>query len=280
MSFKESLTRAVSRQTLVMKKNSPHLLFAGGVIGVVAGTVLACKATLRSEKMLDEIKTEIDEVKASDLEQGDLTYVYGKSAVRIVKAYAPAIAVTGGSLLILTGAHVQLARRNAALTVAYATLHRAYLDYRGRVREAVGPEKELDLYHGVTLEQAKDEAGKPAEFKTVDVNNLSPYARFFDEGSPNWNQDSEYNRIFIQCQQNYANNLLIARGHLFLNEVYDMLGINRSSAGQVVGWVINSDGDNYVDFNMFQAHQSGFVNGHEPSILLDFNVDGVVYDKI
>lgn len=109
---------------------------------------------------------------------------------------------------------------------------------------------------------------------------MSPYARFFDEASANWVKDPEINHIFVQCQQNFANNLLIARGHLFLNEVYDMLGIDRSSAGQVVGWVISGDGDNFVDFGMFEAHSARFVNGYERSILLDFNVDGVVVDKI
>ena len=59
-----------------------------------------------------------------------------------------------------------------------------------------------------------------------------------------------------------------------------MLGLERSSAGQVVGWVMNNDGDNYIDFGMFEASSSRFVNGTERSVLLDFNVDGVIYDKI
>jgi hypothetical protein len=87
--------------------------------------------------------------------------------------------------------------------------------------------------------------------------------------------------MFIRSQQNYANDLLNARGHVFLNEVYDMLGIERTSAGAVVGWV-RGNGDNEIDFGVLNDLHSGqrFINGDERSVLLDFNVDGVVYDLI
>ena len=246
---------------------------------MVTSTVLACRATLQTEDMFGEMKSDIEAAKSMD-DNRDVAYAYVRNVVRFGKTYAPALLVGGASAALLTGSHIQLTRRNTSLTLAYAGLHKAYAEYRARVREEVGEEKEKDLYHGVTLEEAKNEAGKLAKFKTVDPNAISPYARFFDEGSPNWHKNAEYNRLFIQCQQNYANNILIARGHLFLNEVYDMLGIEHSSAGAIVGWIINGDGDNFVDFGLFEAHQRGFVNGYEPSIMLDFNVDGVIYDKI
>jgi hypothetical protein len=280
MSLKSSLTRTIARQKLTLSKNSPHILFVAGIGGVIAGTVLACRATLKTEKLLDEIKSEIDEVKSAEMEPRDVAYVYGKSAGRLLKVYGPAIAVTGVSITALTASHMQLSRRNTALTVAYGALHTAFMEYRSRVRDHLGEEQEKDLYHGVTLEQVKDEKGKLSPVKVVNPNGLSPYAVCFDAHSPNWYPTAEYNRLFLQGQQNYYNNILIARGHVFLNEVYDALGIERTKAGAVVGWVLNSDGDNYVDFNIFEAHNSGFVNGVEPVIWLDFNVDGVIYDKI
>lgn len=288
MSIRNSVTRALAKSSLKVKKNSPHILFGAGLVGTVTSTVLACRATLRLEDVLDEIRTDVDMPKSREIgrdyserdRQRDLAFVYLRSAKKLSIQYAPAVLVGGISVALLTGSHVQLTRRNAALTAAYSALHTAYMEYRARVREAVGEEKEKELYYGVTLEEAANEAGKLAKFKTVDPNSISPYARMFDEGSPNWQKNAEYNRLFIQCQQNYSNDILRARGHVFLNEVYDMLGIERSSAGAIVGWVINSEGDNFVDFGIFEAHQRGFVNGYEPSILLDFNVDGVIYDKI
>lgn len=279
MTIKSVATRAFGRSSLTIKRNSPHILFGAGVVGVIGSTVLACRATLKMEDSFDEMTTDIEAAKEMN-DQKDVAYAYVRNGVRLLEAYWPALALGGVSIALLTGSHVQLTRRNAALTAAYSALHTAYLEYRSRVREEVGEEKEKDLYYGVTLEEAKNEAGKAAKFKTVDPNATSPYARFFDEGSPNWHKNAEFNRLFIQCQQNWLNNLLQARGHVFLNEAYDALGIERSSAGAVVGWMINDEGDNFIDFGMFEAHQRGHVNGYEPSILLDFNVDGVIYDKL
>jgi hypothetical protein len=113
----------------------------------------------------------------------------------------------------------------------------------------------------------------------------SIYARFFDPTSPSWSKEPEYNLIFLKCQQNYANDLLKSRGHVFLNEVYDMLGMERSKAGAVVGWLLskNGDTDNFVNFGVFDGREQvarDFVNGREGAILLDFSVDGVIYDGI
>lgn len=289
MAFKETVTRALGRSRLTLAKQSPHILFVGGAVGVVTATVLACRSTLKLEKTLDGIKFDLESLpKALDDDpetesarrNKDVLYIYAKGSFELVRLYGPALAVGGASILALTGSHVQLSRRNTALTVAYTGLHQAYNDYRARVRAELGEERELDLYHGVCLAEIEGDDGKKKTVKQVDPNGLSPYARFFDETSPNWTKDPEINKLFVRCQQNYANDLLQARGHIFLNEVYDMLGLDRTAAGAVVGWVISKDGDNYVDFGLYAPASSRFVNGWERSVLLDFNVDGVIYDKL
>lgn len=288
MSIMTRVTQAVGRKRLVVSKNSPHILFVGGATGIVVSTVLACRATLKLEKTLENIQEDINGARGDVIEderpesavRRDVAYSYAKGSLELVKLYGPAIAVGGVSMIALTGSHVQMTRRNTALTVAYTGLHQAYMEYRGRVRDELGEERERDLYHGVCLAEVEDENGKKKTVKQVDPNGLSPYARFFDEASSEWTKDPEINRLFVQCQQNYFNQLLQARGHVFLNEVYDALGIDRSSAGSVVGWVIGEEGDNYVSFGLFKDENARFVNGWERSILLDFNVDGVIYDKI
>lgn len=294
MKLPRIITLGVGRNILLLKKQSPHIFFVAGVVGAVASTVLACRATLKLSATLDEIRQDLDEVNenkennyrlssSNDIKETytdiqlkkDITYVYVKGGVQIAKLYGPAAILGVASITALTGSHIQMNRRNAALMAAYAAMQRAYEEYRERVREQLGDEKELELYHSVKTETV---GGK--KVAVIDPNKWSLYAKFFDEYSKNWKKDPELNRIFVQCQQNYANQLLQANGHLFLNEVYDMLGVDRSSAGQLVGWVLNGDGDNFVDFGMFEAYNSGFVNGWERSVLLDFNVDGVIYDKI
>lgn len=198
----------------------------------------------------------------------------------MIRLYGPSVALNVASVGALTGSHVQMARRNTALTATAAAISKAYDDYRERVREELGADKELDIHRALSEEEVTIN-GKKELVQVADPNRWSAYARIFDEASPNWQKDPELNRIFVQCQQNYANHLLQARGHVFLNEVYDSLGLERSRAGAVVGWILNGEtSDNYVDFGMFDAYNAPFVNNMERSVILDFNVDGVIYDKI
>jgi hypothetical protein len=295
-----SVVTKFSRQLLIVKKNSPHIFFTAGVIGTVASTVLACRATLKLSATLDEIQKDISTLKPKNnhvphpllttevvdtteeavIEHTKTVYVYGRASFRIIKLYGPSIILGAASIGMLTGSHVQLIRRNSALMATYAAVQKAYDDYRDRVREEVGPEKELDIYHAAKTEIVKDADGNEIEVKVADPNKYSMYAKFFDEYSKHWQRDAELNRMFVQCQQNYFNHRLNAYGHVFLNEVYDGLGIERSTPGAVVGWIKEGNGDGYIDFGIFEAFNSRFVNGTEQSILLDFNVDGVIYDKI
>lgn len=288
-SIKTGITRNISRQVLVTKKQSPHIFFGLGVVGIITSTVLACRATLKLENELDEISVDIKNMKALKVDldakvvnnytmeqyRRDYIYVYTKATVKIVKLYGPSVILGTASIAALTGSHIQLTRRNTALMAAYAAVQEAFESYRGRVREQIGEEKELELYRGVQTEVIDKE-----KVTVGDPNKLSVYAKIFDEYSDKWEKDPELNRIFLDAQQRYANHRLQARGYLFLNEVYSALGLEMTSAGQVVGWIIGKDGDNYVDFGIMEVYNTPFINGWERSIWLDFNVDGVIYDKI
>jgi len=293
-----TLGHRVNRRKLILKKQSPHIMFGFGLAGSVTSTVLACRATLKLPETLEVIEGDISDIKKlranyktwkeedgpdsiqqykqSELD-GDTAYVYVKAGYKVVRLYAPAIGLGILSVTALTSSHVNLSRRNTALMAAYAAVAKAYDDYRERVVQELGAERELAIYHA-KVNAIDATTGETSE--VADPNKWSAYARFFDEASPHWEKNAEFNRLYVQCQQNYANEKLRAQGHLFLNEVYDMLGIDRSQAGAVVGWVIGKNGDNYIDFGMYEAVNSQFINGWERSILLDFNVDGVIYDKI
>lgn len=291
--IKNAVTSKVGRQLLQAQKHSPHLLFGAGVAGVVTGTVMACRATLKVDAYTADAAAKLKEIdKLEHVEYSeedrkkDKAIVYIQTAAKVAKLYAPSVIVLGGSIVALTSSHSIMTRRNAGLTAAYAALEKGFDEYRKRVRDELGEDKEREFRYGYEPCEVVDETEEGVK-KSV-VNRVKPgtpsiYARFFDPTSSNWSKRPEYNKIFLQSQQNYANDMLLARGHLFLNEVYDMLGLERSSAGSVVGWVLDKAGDSYVDFGVFDASREkarDFVNGHEGSILLDFNVDGVIYDKI
>ena len=278
----EKVTRSFGRQILSAKKSSPHILFAAGVVGVIGATVLACKATLKLPPVVKNFEDELEECKKDDGLADQEIYIWTKNVGEIAKLYAPAVGVGALSLAALTGSHIQLTRRNAALTAAYALVSTAFTNYRARVVNAVGAERELDIYHAATPLSVEDQLALGTDVtKMVDPSKWSAYARIFDEYSIYWTKDAEINRIFVRCQENHANELLRARGHVLLNDVYDMLGLERTKAGTVVGWVISKgDGDNFIDFGLYEATASRFLNGLERSVVLDFNVDGVIYDKI
>lgn len=224
----------------------------------------------------------------------DLTLIYIQTGMKFIKLYAPAIILGAASLSCLLASNNILRKRNAALAAAYATIDSSFKEYRNRVIDRFGEEVDKELKYNVKAQEIEetvtDKNGKEKTVKkTVKVanpNEHSEYARFFDDGCTGWEKNSEYNLMFLNAQQNYANDLLKAKGYLFLNEVYDMLGIPKTKAGQVVGWVYDPDnpnsGDNYVDFGIYDAYNEkarDFVNGYERTILLDFNVDGYILDK-
>lgn len=290
-----SVTRKVARAILVSQKNSPTLLFGAGVVGVIGTVVLASRATLKVEETLDnnsslveaakELRARNDEGYSEQDYQKDMVYIYVRNATAVLKLYAPAIGLGVLSIAALTGSHVILSKRNVALTAAYATIEKAVKEYRDRVLGEVGTDRERELWYGSEEREVIEETETgPQTRKIVSAKPGAPsmYAKFFDEYSTSWNRNPERNLIFLNAQQNYANDRLQARGHLMLNEVYDMLGIEHTKAGCVVGWVVGNR-DNKVDFGIYDhdnVRARDFVNGREGSILLDFNVDGVVYDLL
>lgn len=302
-----NVTRTFNRAGLKLKKYSPEIFVGVGIVGVVASAVMACKATTKIDDVLAEQKENIEKTKDYVEEHGysekyteedhkkDLTIFYSRSAVDLVKLYAPSVILGTVSIAMIVNGHRILRKRNVALAAAYATVEKGFKEYRGRVIERFGEELDKELKYNIKAKEVeevvKDEETGEEKIvkKTVNVadpNLYSDYARFFDDGCTGWTKDPEYNLMFLKDQQRYANDLLQSKGHLFLNEVYDMLGIPRTKAGQAVGWIydeVHPVGDNFVDFGLTDIHNArvrDFVNGYERTILLDFNVDGSILDMI
>lgn len=287
----EAISRTVARNALLVQRASPEILLGVGIAGMVGSTVLACRATLKMNDVVEDAKQKLDTAKSlehkdySEKDRSrDVSLVYFQTSVKVARLYIPAIIVGGASVVALTSSHNILTKRNAALMSAYAALEKGFNQYRARVIEKYGEEEDRNFRYGTRQVEIVDpETNEKKMVTRVSLDTPSIYARFFDLHSSSWTKEPEYNLIFLLAKQNYLNDLLQARGHVFLNEVYDQLGIPRSKAGAVVGWVVSSNGDNFIDFGVFEGTSQitrDFVNGHEGAILLDFNVDGVIYDKI
>jgi hypothetical protein len=299
----DAIARKVASQQLLASKHSPRILFVGGVVGMVGSTVLACRATLKLEDVLDEIdhnrvrahraKELVDSGQANpnttytDAElRKDLTIITVRGVGNVVKLYAPSVLLGGASIFALTKSHNILQERNLALTAAYAAIDGAFTRYRERVIDRYGEDADRDLrYDSEEVDVLDEETGRITTTTRVIGAPGSEYARFYDEvSSRNFSHDPDINLLFLRNVQNYMNDRLKARGHVFLNEVYDELGLSHTEAGAVVGWRWSKNsGDDFIDFGIWDGTQevvNDFFNGREGAILLDFNVDGVIYDKL
>ena len=300
--IKNTVIKTFHRVSFKIKKHSPEILLVTGIAGVVTSAVMACKATTKVSEILDEAKETIDIVHegikkgsikgieyTEETGKKTLAITYIQTGVKLAKLYGPSVLLGGTSIGCILASNNIIRKRNVALSAAYTAIDQSFKGYRSRVIERFGENLDRELRYNIKTEEVKEtvvdeETGKKKTVKTtvsvIDPNTYSDYAKFFDEYCAGWTKDPEYNLMFLKQQQNYANELLRSRGHLFLNEVYDMLGIDRTKAGQIVGWVYDEEhpvGDNFVDFGIYVLDNEkarDFVNGRERSILLDFNVDG------
>ncbi len=285
-----------------VKRYSPEIMIAGGIVCVVAGTVEACKATIKAEEVLDKHNHDISVIKEAkaNLDDGafpatvyseedykkDIAITYTKTSLNLVKTYSKAIVLTGTGICLFLTAHNIMSKRTAALATAYNILDNEFKKYRENVINEFGEEIDKKLRYSLSDKEETAEK-EPEEAKPNTKKNIlgySDYAKCFDESNINWKKNAELNLIFLKAQERYANDKLEAQGFIFLNDVYELLDIPKTKIGQLVGWMKNSDnGDGYVDFNIYDIYNDAkrsFVNGGEPRIWLDFNVDGVIYDKI
>ena len=296
-----SLSRTFHKVGFKVKKHSPEILIVAGVAGTITSAVMACKATTKLSDILENAKEDIDKIHEG-IETGeimgvsypaedgkkDLSITYIQTGLKVAKLYAPSVALGVLSLTAVITSNNILRKRNIALAAAYATIDKSFKEYRGRIVERFGKELDRELRYNIKAKEIEEtvvdeKTGKEKKVKktvnVVDPNTYSDYARIYDCGNIGWSKDPEQNLMFLRRQQEYFNDKLKAQGYLFLNEVYESLGFQKTKAGQMVGWTYDEEhpnGDNFVDFGIYDS--ASFVNGYERSIILDFNVDGVILD--
>lgn len=301
----EKASRTFCKAGLKLKKHSPEILVVGGVVGLVTSGVMACKATTKLSAILDDSKEQIElfdkvaanpemvneEYTVEDAEK-DKKIVKVQTAVKVAKLYAPAVAIGVVSIGAIFASNNIMKKRNVALGAAYATVDRAFKDYRNRVVDRFGEELDKELRYNLKTKEVKetieDENGKKKtvkkNIKYMDSPMPSEFAVIYDDGCAGWTKDPEDNKFFLIQQQRYANERLKRRGYLSLNEVYELLGFPSTKAGQVVGWLYdckdpNYKGDDFVDFGLYNVDYEpnrDFVNGYERNIILDFNVAPII----
>ena len=279
-------TNIIGRTSLVLSKHAPTILTVAGTAGFIGTTVLASKATLKLEETVAEETSLLVKVHEAQ-EEGKLTdkdathdkvVLYTRMVTKLGKLYAPALILGAASIAALATGHGIMLKRNASLAAAYAAVDQAFKSYKKKVEAKFGKDAVLEAISVPTEELVVD--GETTE-SVLKYGDTSPYGVIFDETNHNWSADEDLSALHLKCQQQYANDILQTRGHIFLNEVYKMLGFPHTPAGAITGWV-KGNGDNFVDFNIHDGLFEGEdANGRlVTKWALDFNVDGVMYDKI
>lgn len=297
----KSVNGVTSKAVMKLKKHSPEILVVAGIAGTVVSAVLACKATTKVAEILDETKGTLDTIH-DGMETGaingqeyttedgkkDTVVVYAQTGMKLAKLYGPAIILGTLSITSILASNNILRKRNVALGAAYAAIDKSFKEYRGRVIERFGEQVDTELKYGIKAKKFEEievdpKTGKEKKVKKTvmiaDPNLQSDYAVYFDSKSRNYETNPDYNRMFLKAQQAFANDKLQTRGHLFLNEVLDDLDLPRTPAGQIVGWT--KDGpDGYVNFRIVEVERETEDGRHEPALLLDFNVEGNIWEKM
>lgn len=282
-----------------IKKHQPEIMVIGGIVGGVTSAVLACKATTKLQTVLDESAEEIKKVDAYTELHGftekyneqdyknDIRLLKAQRIGKVIRLYLPSALLGAASVGSILYGHNILSKRNAAISAAYAAVDKSFKEYRQRVVEQYGEDVDRQLRFNTIKKTVTevDENGNKVErdVEEIDPGSYSEFAKFFDAGSKYWCKSAESNLSFLKTQQIWANKKLRDKGFLLLNDVYDLLDIAPTKAGMVVGWIYdekNPVGDNCIDFGIFESDWSHrrFINGLEPNVLLDFNVDGNIYD--
>lgn len=298
----KSVSGTINKTTMALKKHSPEILVVAGVVGAVASAVIACKATTKVGKITEEAKDMIDSIHEAEKNgvtpagetytkedcQKDLAITYVQTGIKYAKLYAPAVILGSLSVTSILASNNILRKRNVALGAAYAAIDKSYKEYRGRVIERFGEQVDKELKYNIKAKKFEEietdpETGKQKKVKktvmVADPNLQSDYAVYFDNKSRNYETNMDYNRMFLKAQQQYANDKLQARGHVYLNEVLDDLDLPRTPAGQIVGWT--KDGpDGYINFRIIEVERETEDGRHEPALLLDFNVEGNIWSQM
>lgn len=289
------LTQAIGAARLALKANAPTLMVVGGVVSMGAGTVIACKQTLKVEEVLANQLPHLEKVEQGEaLElssygkkeaQQDRIKIYSRTALELGKVYAiPVILWSGGATLVFSG-HNMLMKRNATLALAFTGLKKSFDAYRGRVVDAFGSEADQAMMTGWAKKEVVDPVTGEKEVvytREWDTDEVEPYNRIFEQGaSESWQPDLSINRFFVDQQRRFAQERLNRRGYLYLSEVYEALGFPESDISRVVGWKVRklADGSRdipMVDFGLDKPHPDDWKFSKEDAIYLDFNCQGLI----
>lgn len=298
------INKKCGRVMFKCKKYSPEIFLFAGIGGMVVSAVMACKATTKLSDVLDDADYQLEKIHDSaenpDMEdqyskedaKKDTAIVYVQTGVKVVRLYAPSVMVGMLSIASIFASHNEMKKRNVALAAAYSMLSQNFKDYRSRVVDRFGEEVDKQLKYNVISEEFEetktDAKGKEKKVKqTINVAHpgTSDYAIAIQRGDPIWEKNPEYMKMIIGQLELLSNDRFNAKGYYTLNEAYTTLckrvTDEQKKAGLVVGWLKNSpdpNADGKIKYEVKEICVGNEYGGHDIAYIVDFNVDGSIYN--
>ena len=279
-------------------KAAPGIMIGTGIVSVAVGAYKAAEVTPEAKEAIAEFKATRDAIEQHE-EDPEARRECIKSGYRtlgntLLHAYAkPFLFMSGGTALIL-GGHGIVSKKLATTTASLISTDRLFRNYRNNVIEDQGEEADFRYRTGIktvnveTVEQ--DVRGRKRkvnkEYDVIDEIAGNPFLKFFDESNPNFTKNPTQNLDFLNTRLSFLNRRFIAEGFMSLNDVLYDLGFNRCAEGSVYGWIYDPDDPNChneIDIGIKDIRRTTIqnaINGYEPVILLNFNVDGLIIDKL
>ena len=304
-----------------IKAHRSEIAITGGALALVGAVGFGIKSGMEIVPILDERKAKVERYEAAlnkededevakkceeyfDEEYDEEDYDHDVALANkecflgISKKLLVPLSLMGLAGTLFVYGYVEEKKHSAILAGALASTQTAFTAYRERVKTYVGEEKEEFIYRGGKKVVEKDEDGNEVEKEIIETNDgrqlgLKSIDRCFDESNENWVDGSDWNRDFLFRVQEEMNRLLQDRcengiGVVFLNEVYEALGYDKTADGNILGWYYEYGNDSahnhkgVIDFGLGCPDTAArlFMNGYEKNVWLRFNVDGDMIDLI
>lgn len=245
---KQSITNFIKTIQTAVTKHSPEILTGIGIAGMLTTTVLAVAATPKALKLIDNEKKRQDVEKLKPVDVVKTTW----------KCYAPAAGMAVASTACLIGASSTNLKRNAALATAYKISETALVEYREKVIETIGEEKEREVREKIYKDRIEENPVSKNEVIITEKGNTLCY-------------DLDSKRYFrsdmnaIEKAVNEINRQLIYENYASLNDFYDKIGLEYTKTGGRLGWNIDM-GKLEVCFS------SQLTDDGKPCLAIDYNI--------
>ena len=303
MNLLNSALKIATPMITKVKVNSPTLLLIAGTTAVVTGTALAVKGGLELDRITDQHAETLDRIAdakedenlpeyTEEKAEGDVVRTYYNTGRELVKTFAPAVALVGLGIGCFFWSNGIMKHRNLLLAGTVTALEQSFQQYRQRVIEEFGEDKDQDYRTGVYRSEEKvkitdPETGKKKTVKkeviNVDEQRIDLYTRIYDDGNPGWTKDPERTFMHLKGIQKIFQDQYDAWGYVYFSEVLKELGYKETAMSRNCGWFNDENSDGRIDFGFGDLSNPAtvrFINGEETGVLLNFNCDGFIADRV